>query len=95
MVGGGGEVSLNWKCEGIVGYLRLEFRRNGGLLDLELFPQGTDKSVSLENAHFMDLFSLQIKRELMTPLTTTEVGYKTSIHQSVTLSSACKESSVR
>ena len=93
MVGGGG-VSLNWKCEGIVGYLRLEFRRNGGLLDLE-FPQGTDKSVSLENAHFMDLFSLQIKHELMTPLTTTEVGYKTSIHQSVTLSSACKESSVR
>ena len=76
------------------GYSRLDFRRNGGLLDLE-FPQGTDKSVSLENDHFMDLFSLQIKHKLMIPLTTTEAGYKTSIHQSVTLSSVCKESSVR
>ena len=30
------------------GYLRLEFRRHGGVQDLE-FPQGTDKSVFLEN----------------------------------------------
>ena len=52
--------SLNWKSEGMGGYLRLEFRRNGGLLDLE-FPQGTDKSVFPENAHYMDLFSSQNK----------------------------------
>ena len=45
--------SLNWKSEGMGGYLRLEFRRHGGVLDLG-FPQETDKSVFLENANFMD-----------------------------------------
>ena len=46
-------VSLNWKAEGMGGYLRLEFRRHGGVLDLG-FPQETDKSVFLENANFMN-----------------------------------------
>jgi len=45
--------SLNWKSEGMGGYLQLEFRRHGGVLDLG-FPQETDKSVFLENANFMD-----------------------------------------
>ena len=45
--------SLNWKSEGMGGYLRLEFRRHGGGLDLG-FPQETDKSVFLEKANFMD-----------------------------------------
>ena len=45
--------SLNWKSEGMGGYLRLEFRRLGGALDLG-FPQETEKSVFLEIADFMD-----------------------------------------
>ena len=49
--GGGG--SLNWKSEGMGGYLRLEFRRHAGFLDLG-FPQETVKSVFLEKANFMD-----------------------------------------
>jgi len=47
--------SLNWKSEGMGGYLRLEFRRHGGVLDLG-FPQKTDKSVFLEKANFMDFY---------------------------------------
>ena len=39
-----GRGSLNWKYEGMGGYLRLEFRRNGGLLNRE-FPQGTDECI--------------------------------------------------
>ena len=45
--------SLNWKSEGMGGYLGLEFRRHGGVLDLG-FPRETDKSVFLKNANFMD-----------------------------------------
>ena len=43
--------------------LRTGIRRHEGL-DLK-FPQGTDKSVFLENTYFMALISLQIKPELM------------------------------
>ena len=66
---GGG--SLNWKSKSIGGYLRLEFRINGGVLDLE-FPQGKDESVFLENAYFIDLISLQTKHELTTLLMAAE-----------------------
>ena len=58
---------MNWKSKSIGGYLRLEFRRHGGVLDLE-FPQGKDESVFLENAYFNDLISLQTKHELTTLL---------------------------
>ena len=78
----GKEGSLNWKPKGMVGYLPFDFQRHGEVLDLEL-PQGTDKSVFLENAHFIGLISPQIKHELMTLLMTTEAGYKTSIYWSV------------
>ena len=53
-----------------------------GVLYLE-FPQGTDMSVFLENAFFMNLISSQIKHELTTLLTTAEAGCKTSICRSV------------
>ena len=43
--------------------LRIGIRRHEGL-DLE-FPQGTDKSVFLENAYFMALISSQIRCKLM------------------------------
>ena len=43
--------------------LRIGIRRHEGL-DLK-FPQGTDKSVFLENTYFLALISLQIKPELM------------------------------
>ena len=62
---------MNWKSKSIGGYLRLEFRRHGGVLDLE-FPQGKDESVFLENAYFIDLISLQTKHELTTLLMSTE-----------------------
>ena len=61
--------SLNWKSEGMRGYLQLEFQRHGGVEDKE-FPLATDKSVFHENAYFKDLISLQIKHELTTLLTT-------------------------
>ena len=62
---------MNWKSKSIGGYLRLEFRRHGGVLDLE-FPQGKDESVFLENAYFIDLISLQTKHELTTLLMAAE-----------------------
>lgn len=40
------------------------------------FPQGTDKSVFLEKAYFMDLIVSQIKHELMKLLTMAGAGYK-------------------
>ena len=47
--------SLNWKSEGMGEYLRLEFRRHWGEGGLRLeFSQGTDESVFLEKANFMD-----------------------------------------
>ena len=59
MSGGGVELEIQ-RCGEI---LRIGIQRHEGL-DLE-FPQGTGKSVFLENAYFMALISLQIKRELM------------------------------
>ena len=47
------------------GYLRLEFRRHGGVQDLE-FPQGTDKSVFLENTYLMDFYYNQFKNKART-----------------------------
>ena len=58
---GGGEVELEIRRCGEI--LRIGIRRHEGL-DLE-FPQGTEKSVFLENTYFMALISLQIKPELM------------------------------
>ena len=59
--GGGGLVEMEiGRCGEI---LRIGIRRHEGL-DLK-FPQGTDKSVFLENTYFMALISLQIKPELM------------------------------
>ena len=61
MLGGGG---LNLKFEGVgQEILRIGIRRHEGL-HLE-FPQGTDKSVFLEDAYFMALISSQIKCKLM------------------------------
>ena len=57
--GGGVELEIR-RCGEI---LRIGIRRHEGL-DLE-FPQGTDKSVFLENAYFMALISLQIRCKLM------------------------------
>ena len=57
--GGGVELEIR-RCGEI---LRIGIRRHEGL-DLE-FPQGTDKSVFLENAYFMALISSQIRCELM------------------------------
>ena len=60
---------MNWKSEGMGGYLRLEFRRHGGGgLDLG-FPQETDKSVFLEKANFMD-FENQFTNKAQTDDTT-------------------------
>ena len=67
----GKEGSLNWKSKSIGGYLWLEFRRHGGVLDLE-FPQGKDESVFPENAYFIHLISLQTKRKLTTLLMAAE-----------------------
>lgn len=53
----------------------LEFQRHGGIEDME-FPQGTDKSVFLEKAYFMDLIVSQIKHELTKLLTMAGAGYK-------------------
>ena len=59
--GGGGLVEPEiGRCGEI---LRIGIRRHEGL-DLK-FPQGTDKSVFLENTYFLALISLQIKPELM------------------------------
>ena len=44
---------LNCKFKVVMGCLGLEFK-GMGVFDLE-FPQGTDKSVVLENTYFMDL----------------------------------------
>ena len=51
---GGG--SLNWNSGGMGEFFELEFRGNGGVSDLG-FPEGTDKSVFLENANFVDFTS--------------------------------------
>ena len=58
--------SYDWNSEGMEGFLDL--KRSG-------FQQGTDKSVFLENAYFMDFISSQIKHELMTLLITKEARY--------------------
>ena len=50
---GGGGGSLNWNSEGMGGFFELEFRRHGGFPDLR-FPEGTDKSVFIEKANFVD-----------------------------------------
>lgn len=60
----GGEVELEIRRCGEI--LRIGIQRHEGL-DLE-FPQGTDKSVFLENAYFMALISSQIKCKLMAPV---------------------------
>ena len=57
--GGGVELEIR-RCGEI---LRIGIRRHEGL-DLE-FPQGTDKSVFLENVYFMALISSQIRCKLM------------------------------
>ena len=69
--------SLIWKSEGT------------GVSDLE-FPEGTDKSVFLENTYFINLTSSQVKHELTTLLTTVEACMqdtrqqeKTGIHRSI------------
>ena len=61
MLGGGAGVGLEIQRCGET--LRIEIQRHEGL-DLE-FPQGTDKSVFLENTYFMALISSQIKCKLM------------------------------
>ena len=56
----------------------------GGGVWVQNFHRGqTRVYVFIENAYFMDLISSQRKHELTT---TTEAGYKTSIHQSVMFS---------
>lgn len=62
-----------WGGEG-GGVFELEFQRHGGIKDME-FPQGTDKSVFLEKAYFMDLIMSQIKHKLMKLLTMAGAGY--------------------
>ena len=52
--GGGGGSSLNWNSEGMGGSLNWSSEGMGKFLDLR-FPEGTEKSVFLENANFVDL----------------------------------------
>ena len=61
MSGGGGVELEIQRC---VEILRIGIRKHEGV-DLE-FPQGTGKSVFLENVYFMALISSQIKCKLMT-----------------------------
>ena len=56
------------------GVFELEFQRHGGIEDME-FLQGTDKSVFLEKAYFMDLIMSRIKHKLMKLLTMVGAGY--------------------
>ena len=48
--------SSKWNSRGMGEFFELEFRGNGGVSDLG-FPEGTDKSVFIENANFVDFTS--------------------------------------
>ena len=61
--GQGGTLELEIWRHG--GYLQSEFQRHGGVQDLE-FPQGTDKSVFLENTYLMAFYYNQFKNKART-----------------------------
>ena len=77
---------MNWKSERMGGFLRLEFRRNGGLLNLE-FPEGTDECIPQKHL-FYGLN--QFANNAQTDDTADDLGnwiQDISIHRSVILSS--------